>query len=110
MNKKISTLAFEHQYERSAFAALAVILGFVICGYLYFVGASVLNIIERKEASSEIERLHSSIAMLEQEYFALQSRVTPLAAHDMGLTAVTDTDYIHRPGNAAINMTAPDAI
>lgn len=110
MNKKLSTLAFEHPYERVAFMALFGVLALFICGYFYFVGASVLNIIERKEASSEIERLHSSIAMLEQEYFALQTRVTPLAAQDMGLTAVSDTAYIHRPGNAAINTTAPDAI
>lgn len=110
MNKKISTLAFEHPFERTLLMVLSVALTLCVCGYFYFVGASVLNIIERKEASAEIDSLHSSIAILEQQYFALHTDVTPIAARDLGLTAISDTAYMHRPGNAAINTTAPGAI
>ena len=101
MNKKISILSIEHPLENILLRALFVLLGALFCAYLYFVGASVLNIIDRKEASAEVTRLQSTIAGMEKEYFVLTSAVGPLAAVELDLTRLSGTDYVYRPGNAA---------
>ena len=84
----------------------------LVCGclalasfYTYFVGSSVLNIIARKEAIAEIARLEGAIASMEREYFELTKAMSPLAAGLLGLTPVSDTNYVQRPGNAATLVT-----
>lgn len=106
MNKHIAALSIEYSFERVAFRVLFALLGIILCGYLYFVGASVLNIIARKEASRSSVALQSSIAVLEKQYFALSSAVTPQTGSNLGLTKVNDTDYVYRPGATAAAETA----
>jgi hypothetical protein len=80
-----------------------------LCGYLYFVGASVLNIIARKEASRSSVALQSSIARLEKQYFVLSEAVTPTTGASLGLSHVQETNYVYRPGATAAADTAPTA-
>jgi hypothetical protein len=94
------TLAVEHPYESAFLRALMLILLVLCAGYLYFVGASVLNIIARKEAGTETTRLQSAIAVMEQEYFALSHSVDESIATSIGLTNLRDTQYVYRPGTA----------
>ncbi len=104
MNKHLAILSLEYTYERVAFRVLFAILGIILCGYLYFVGASVLNIIARKEASRAAVQMQSSIAGLEKEFFALSEGVTVETGSALGLAPVDGTDYVYRPGaTAAIN-------
>src|SRR3989338_5676493 len=105
MHKKISILSIEHPLERLALNALFVLLALLVAGYLYFVGASILNIIVRKEAAADIDRLQSSIALTEKEYFELNKSVSPIVAGDMGLTQLSRTNYVYRPGNSASAVT-----
>lgn len=101
MHKRISILAIEHPFERMARQGLFALLGILIIAYLYFVGASVLNIMARKEATASAVRIQSAIALMEQEYFALSQDVNPSAARELGLAPVSRTNYVYRPGNAA---------
>ncbi len=101
MNKHIAILSLEYSFERVAFRVLFALLGIILCGYLYFVGASVLNIIARKEASRSSVSLQSSIAGLEKQYFALSEGVTPETGSTLGLSPVHETDYVYRPGATA---------
>lgn len=101
MNKHIAALSLEYSFERVAFRVLFALLGVLLCGYLYFVGASVLNIIARKEASRSSVALQSSIAVLEKQYFVLSSAVTPDSGGALGLTSLNATDYVYRPGATA---------
>ncbi len=101
MNKNLAILSLEYTYERVAFRVLFAILGVLLCGYLYFVGASVLNIIARKEATRSSAALQSSIAGLEKQYFALSDEVTPESGSSLGLAPVSGTDYVYRPGATA---------
>lgn len=78
--------------------------------YLYFVGASVMNIIARKEMSAEATRLQSAIASIEQEYFALANDIDESVAVSYGLAPVENTQYIYRPGNAAAATIAGNGI
>jgi len=99
--RKDFSLTMAHPYETFFLRTLMLILLVLCFGYLYFVGASVLNIIARKEASAETIRLQSAIATMEQEYFALTHSVDASVASTIGLTTVAKTQYVYRPGNAA---------
>jgi hypothetical protein len=100
--KKISILANEYPTERIVFLALFGFLAILFCAYFYFVSASVLNIIARKEADAQSARMQGSIGSLEEHYFALSQAITPEAAANLGLTPIARTQYVYRPGNAAI--------
>ncbi|MDO8561520.1 MAG: hypothetical protein Q7S05_01705 [bacterium] len=88
----------EHPFERTAFRVLFVFLSILICAYLYFVVASVLNVIARKEALAKSTQLGSSIGAYERDYFALSQNVKPDAGESLGLYPVANIAYIHRPG------------
>ncbi len=102
MNKHIALLSVEYSLERVTFRVLFALLGIVLCGYLYFVGASVFNIIARKEAARSSSVLQSSIALLEKQYFLLSEAVTPEGGTVLGLAPVAATDYVYRPGATAV--------
>lgn len=102
MNTKLAILSIEYVYERTAARVLFALIGLAVLAYLYFVGASVLNIIARKEAARAASSLQGSIAALEKQYFALESTVTPESASSLGLAPVAGAQYVYRPGATAI--------
>ena len=87
---------------------LVSLLILLALGYLYFVAASVLNIMARKEALSQSAQIEGTIGSLEGQYFALSQGITPQSAVALGLSpiSVKDTDYVNRPGNVGIADTA----
>jgi hypothetical protein len=95
------SFSVEHPFERVAFRTLCVVLVALMCGYLYFVSASVLNIIARREADAKTAQLQGSIAQMEQQYFALSQTVDPQEASALGLAPLSNTQYVYVPGNAA---------
>src|SRR5207253_549072 len=71
------SLALEHPAEVLTRRILLTLLALLMCGYLYFVTTSVLNVIARKEALSNTATLQGAIGGLEQKYFELSQGVTP---------------------------------
>ncbi len=99
------SLAIEHPFERYAMTVVLILLSLLVCGYLYFVTASVLNVISRREAMTEIAKIQGSIGDLEREYFALSHAVDLASAPSLGLSPVSNTSYVYRPGNVgAVTM------
>lgn len=100
------SLAHEHPSERLiAKTLLAALVAFSLL-YLYFITATVLNVMARKDALGGISRIQGSIGALEQEYFALSQSVDPGEAPELGLSPVSDTDYVYRLGNLSGEATA----
>ena len=111
LHKQLSILAIELPFERRAFTVLASILGLLCLCYLYFVAASVMNIVARKEADARASAAQGAIGSLEQSYFNLSQSLTPSSAVALGLAPVTETAYVYRPGNAAsANISSHGAI
>ncbi len=104
--RKSLSITAEHPYESVIARTLIVALVVLASLYLYFVGASVLHIVARKEAGTETMRLQSAIAAMEQEYYALSGEVDESVASTMGLTAVEKTHYVYKPG-ATVAATIP---
>lgn len=88
----------EHPLENKAFRALLATLLILVFAYIYFVGASVLNVIARKEALARATQLTTAIGGFEKEYFAVSQGITPDAGADLGLAPVSNTAYVYRPG------------
>jgi len=101
MNKKISVLAIEFSLERHLVRALFAVLAVFLMGYFYGVGASVFNIMARKEATVKTVQMQSSIAQLEQEYFTLSHGIDKTSELTLGLAPVSSTQYVYRPGSTA---------
>lgn len=95
------SLSLEHPLERTIMRVLFVLLALCVFGYLYFVSASVLNVMARREADAQTAKYQSSIAEMERQYFALKGGVDESAAPSLGLSPISDTQYVYRPGNAA---------
>ncbi len=110
LKKKTAALAIEHPYEQIAFKVLLVILGMLIFAYLYFVAASIMNVVARREALAHSSRIESAIGDLEQKYFSLSQQVTPEEGSRLGLVPVTQPSYVNRPGNVGQANTAQNAI
>jgi len=95
------SLTVEHPAERMVFRVLLGALAAFALLYIYFVGASILNVIARKEALAQTSRLTNAVSQLEREYFAASQGVGPEDGARLGLSPVANTVYVHRPGNAA---------
>lgn len=92
----------EHPAERAALRILFIILATLACFYVYFVGTTILNVIGSKEARAESLRLTSVVANLEREYFTASHGLGPADGARLGLSPVSKTTYVRRPGNAAV--------
>jgi hypothetical protein len=100
-----ASLSVEHPLERVAMSALALALVALIGGYLYFVSASVLNVMARREAIAQVAQIEGTIGGLEQQYFALSESVSPQLGAALGLSPARNTQYVYRPGTiGAVTM------
>ncbi len=101
------SLTIEHPAERIAFRVLAGALLLLGLTYLYFVSATVLNVVARRQASVQSTKLATDVSLLESQYFAASEDVKPENAGELGLVPVAHTAYVYRPGNAAAASVAP---
>ncbi len=93
------SLSMEHPLERVLVRVLSMVLIALVCGYLYFVSASVLNVMARREALAQVNNIQGAIGGLEQQYFVLSQAVRPEMGVSLGLSPVLQTQYVYRPGN-----------
>lgn len=92
--RKVRAVAFAG--ESHAVQFLSIMLALCVAAYLYFVGVSIMNVISNREASAEIERVRSSVASLEKDYFTLSKAISPKSADSFGLTTNTEATYVRR--------------
>lgn len=100
----------EWAYERSVLRGIILFIVALAFLYIYFVTASVLNVIASREARQSITKLQGSIGTLEQEYFALSQKATLAEGERIGLTRVASPQYVYRPGNVGTATIASNAI
>jgi len=104
------SLTVEHPAERFIRQGLFVTLVVLICAYGYFVTASILNVIARKEAIAQSASLESTVALLERDYYALAAAVKPDQGARLGLAPVSDTKYVRRPGTVGALDSQPNEL
>jgi hypothetical protein len=104
------SLAVEYPVERVILRALVAVLVVLAMGYLYFVSASIINIMARKEAMTQSGAIIASIGSLEGQYFSLTQSITPDSAVAIGLSPIStaNTAYVERPGNVGMAGTVTE--
>lgn len=110
IDKKVPLLAIEYQWENTLLRVLLIMLAVLLSSYLYFVAASVLNVIAHKEANLRSTQIETSIGQLERQYFTLSQELTPEKGTALGLSAIIDQSYVYRHGSIGAVTTASDRI
>jgi len=91
------TLKFNNiEYSKLAIAGLVVSLFTLISIYSYFINASVLNVVERKNIENAISTLGSNVSGLETEYFVKVDSVNIDLALSMGFKKIENTSFAVR--------------
>lgn len=81
--------------RRYVLGALALVIG-LMSFYVYFLSASVIHVVIRKESQQEINKLHTEISHLEAEYIAAQHSMSAEIASLDGYVAIDDKIFIDR--------------
>ena len=96
-----STMPYFNQ-QRLFFAVLSVFLILFGC-YVYFISASVVHVIARKEVDGEIARAGSHISDLEVKYMTAKQAIVPTTIVQYGFVPASPKVYIVKvPGNVAL--------
>jgi hypothetical protein len=103
------SISLEHPRERFLLRALGATLVALFCLYLYFVSASILNVMARREALAQVQNIQGQIGALESRYLTLSDATTPQEGTDLGLSPVNSTQYVYRPGNVGAATIARNA-
>lgn len=98
MHTKVQILVVEYQWERTLLRATLAMLMLLTLGYLYFVTASVLNVIAHREAVAHTTKIESEIGLLEQTYFSVSQTLTPETGSALGLSPITNQKFVYRHG------------
>lgn len=106
MNVLASTIQKEQRYLYIASAVLVAL--FVL--YTYFVSATVMHVVLRKEIDHQISDMHSRISSLEAEYIAAQHAVSADIALLPGFVEASDKIFIDRAPDTLVLSTNIDNI
>lgn len=79
--------------QGALFALLSVSIFFSLGFYIYFMGLSVLNIVERGSIEKTTTSLSSRVAFLEEEYMKRSKDITPETAKTLGFSAPVHVSY-----------------
>lgn len=74
------------------------LIALLFVAYVYFISASIVNVVLRQEATVEIATIHSRISELEADYFSRKQSVDAQFATEEGFTALSATHYITSSG------------
>jgi hypothetical protein len=110
LNKKVAILSMEHPYEYAVLRYLFIAACVIVLAYLYFVSASVLNVIAEREADQSSAALETRIGTLEGEYFALNESITPTHATELGLQPIKESSFVYRLDTVGVVSVAHNAI
>lgn len=77
------------------FAAIAALLISILC-YMYFLSASVVHVVMRKEIDKEMASISSAVSSLEAEYIEVQHTVSEDIATHKGFARTNTKIFIDR--------------
>lgn len=83
---------------RITLACMGVLIGAVVA-YLYFLNVSVVHVVMRQDASSDIKALETEIAILESAYIDAQHTIASRIAMLDGYSQETEKIFVARNQN-----------
>lgn len=85
-----------YKEERVWFFVASVLLLATFVSYIYFVSASVVHVVIRKEVNQEIAKTASYVSQLESQYIEAQHKVSADIASQNGYVATNEKIFIDR--------------
>lgn len=101
MTRTITSRIVFNIEQRLFFAQVALLLA-LFAGYVYFISASIVNVVLRQEAMVEISNLHSAISEREAEYFTRKQSLDIAFAKSEGFTDLSSKRYITEEGGKVV--------
>jgi hypothetical protein len=95
MNTRLPKQQLYDKERKWFYAAIGFFIVAVIA-YMYFLSASVVHVVMRKEVDREMSALNSSISLLEADYIEAQHSVSEQIATLRGFTLTDDKIFIDR--------------
>ena len=83
-----------YKEEARLFYAALVFMATVFIAYIYFVSASVADVVVRKEIDEKITEMATTISTLESEYIEMQHSLSSDIAEHKGFVAVHTKVFI----------------
>lgn len=97
------TTATYTQYIPNARVQTYCALGLLVAlfaAYIYFLSASVVHVVMRKETMHEIVAVNSELSKLEAKYIAAQRAVNDATVAKQGFVAVAEKVFLERDGTS----------
>jgi hypothetical protein len=85
-----------YREEQALFFGAVFVLLFVTVLYMYFLSASVVHVVMRKEINQEIAHMSSYVSGLESEYIEAQHKVSNDIAEMQGYVRTNEKIFINR--------------
>lgn len=92
-------------FEKKAFWMLLSIAVLSAGAYVYFICASVANIVLRKEASIEMSKVSSSVGNLESAYLQKKTALNKEYAASLGFTDIKQTAFVSKISSNDTSLT-----
>lgn len=93
------TIIDNPSFERRVFWGLICMLAISIAVYGFFLGKTVVSVIERKVAEMEVSKIASAISSVEAEYLSLSSGIDLHSAGSYGFVESKKTAYVVSGGS-----------
>lgn len=90
--------------EKMIFWSLIAVF-FLCCGfYMYFINATVHNVVMRQNLEAEASKLTLEIGKQEFQYISKRNAVTLALAHSMGFKDVTPTTFVKKSSASQVSV------
>lgn len=84
-NLKIQTdIINNNNLDKRMFLGLFAVFAVLTVSYVYFIGAIVFNVLERKTVEADIRNLKSNVGHMELQYLSLNNSIDLALAHEKG--------------------------
>lgn len=84
------------RYRERIFTFLAIAIVILALGYVYFVHATIVNVVEREKVIKDIRDKSTSVSVLESTYFAEKNKINIELAHAKGFQDSEVSSYISK--------------
>ena len=85
-----------YNFEQKIFWALALFIGLTFVFYVYIIQSTIVHIVERKTAETQIRDAESEIADLESKVTGLGKEMDITLAEQMGYREISKINYVSR--------------
>ena len=94
MKKRAQTSIYKEESRLFYFALTTCML--VVCGYMYFVSMSVVQVVMRKEIDNQIAIVSTQISQLEERYIEKQHNLSVAIATQQGFVTTEKKIFVDK--------------